>query len=443
VPLLSTSRKPQPTSSIDAIPTSVQGREGPPVTRSLEGGWWDRFLRQSVFHWLEPIKDGRIEIVDGSTTRLFGSGSLSSLAAKVQVHDPRFYRHVVLGGELGAAEAFIRGYWDCDDLVDLVRIFCRNSVVSQSGEKGLARLARPFRRVAHLLRRNTVSGSRRNIAQHYDLSNEFFALFLDDTMTYSCAIFEDPDSTLEEASEAKYDRICRKLDLGPQDNVLEIGCGWGGFAIHAATRYGCRVTATTISRRQRELASQRVREAGLKEQVVVMGEDYRRLRGVYDKLVSVEMIEAVGDRYFDTYFRTCNNLLKPDGMMLLQAITIADQNYETYRRSVDFIQRYVFPGGFLPSIEAISRSLTRSTDFRLFHLEDITPHYARTLELWRQRFHGNLAEIRQLGLPEDLLRIWEFYFGYCEGGFRERVIGTVQMLLTRSQCRRDALTPRL
>jgi cyclopropane-fatty-acyl-phospholipid synthase len=186
-----------------------------------------------------------------------------------------------------------------------------------------------------------------------------------------------------------------------------------------------------------------VREAGLEEQVVVLGEDYRRLRGVYDKLVSVEMIEAVGDRYFDAYFSVCNNLLKPDGMMLLQAITIADQSYETYRRSVDFIQRYVFPGGFLPSIEAISRSLTRSTDFRLFHLEDITPHYARTLELWRRRFHGNLAEIRQLGLPEDLLRIWDFYFCYCEGGFRERVIGTVQMLLTRSQCRRDAITPRL
>ena len=203
-------------------------------------------------------------------------------------------------------------------------------------------------------------------------------------MTYSCGIFERPDSTLEEAALAKYDRICRKLELGPKDHVLEIGCGWGGFAIYAARRFGCRVTATTISRRQHELATQRVREAGLQEQVTVLQEDYRHLRGVYDKLVSVEMIEAVGDKYFDTYFRACCNLLKPDGMMLLQAITIADQSYEAYRRSVDFIQQYVFPGGLLPSVEAICRSVTRSTDFRLFHLEDITPHYARTLAHWRR-----------------------------------------------------------
>jgi cyclopropane-fatty-acyl-phospholipid synthase len=242
-----------------------------------------------------------------------------------------------------------------------------------------------------LLRRNTIRGSRRNIAAHYDLGNEFFSSFLDETMDYSCGIFERPDSTLEEAAFAKHDRICRKLELGPEDHLLEIGCGWGGFAIHAARRCGCRVTATTISRRQHELATQRVREAGLDGQVKVVQEDYRHLRGVYDKLVSVEMIEAVGAKYFDTYFRVCCNLLKPKGMMLLQAITIADQSYEAYRRSVDFIQRYVFPGGLLPSVEAMCRSVTRATDFRLFHLEDITPHYAFTLAQWRQRFRANLS----------------------------------------------------
>jgi cyclopropane-fatty-acyl-phospholipid synthase len=361
----------------------------------------------------------------------------------VQVNDTRFYRHLALAGDLGGAEAFIRGYWDCDDLVSLVRIFCRNPGMPQSGTSWLALLAGPLRRLAQWLQSNTIRGSRRNAAAHYDLGNEFFAHFLDETMTYSCGIFEHPDSTLEEASLAKYERICRKLELGPEDHVLEIGCGWGGFAIYAARQSGCRVTATTISRRQHELATRRVREAGLQERVTLLSKDYRQLRGEYDKLVSVEMIEAVGARYLDTYFRACCNLLKPDGMLLLQAITIADQSYEAYRRGVDFIQRYVFPGGLLPSIEAICQSVSRSSDFRLFHLEDITPHYAQTLAHWRQRFHDNLAEIRKLGLPEDLMRIWEFYFCYCEGGFRERAIGNVQVLLTRPHCAREPILPPL
>jgi cyclopropane-fatty-acyl-phospholipid synthase len=438
VPLLSTPQDPPGKAAVDAgVPDGVAG------SQARRRGFWDRRLQQGVFRRLEQLRDGRIEIIDAGTRRSFGPGGPSGLQAEVRIHDPRFYRHLALGGNLGGAEAFIRNYWDCDDLVSLVRIFCRNGVVSQSGDPWRARLAAPFRRVAHLLRRNTVRGSRRNIAAHYDLSNEFFAYFLDETMTYSCGIFERPESTLEEASLAKYDRICRKLELGPNDHVLEIGCGWGGFAIYAARRFGCRVTATTISRRQHELATRRVRDAGLQDQVRVLQDDYRHLRGVHDKLVSIEMIEAVGDKYFDTYFRACCNLLKPEGMMLLQAITIADQTYEDYRRSVDFIQQYVFPGGLLPSIEAVCRSVTRSTDFRLFHLEDITPHYATTLAHWRQRFHKNLVQIRKLGLPEDLLRIWEFYFCYCEGGFRERVIGDVQMLLTRPECRRDPLLPAL
>ena len=438
MPLLSTPPDAPGNTAVDAATPDTK-----PESLPAEPGFWARLLRRGVFQRLEQIQDGRIEILEGGTRHSFGPGGPSELRSEIRVLDPWFYKQLALGGNLGGAEAFIRNYWDCDDLVSLVRIFCRNGVVSQRGSRGWARLAAPFQRAAHLLRSNTIRGSRRNIAAHYDLSNEFFAHFLDETMTYSCGIFEQPESTMEEASLAKYDRICRKLELSSDDHVLEIGCGWGGFAIYAARHFGCRVSATTISRRQFELATHRVREAGLQEQVQVLQEDYRHLRGVHDKLVSIEMIEAVGHKYFDTYFRACCNLLKPDGMMLLQAITIADQNYEAYRRSVDFIQRYVFPGGLLPSVEAICRSVTRSTDFRLFHLEDITPHYAQTLAHWRRRFHANLAKIQQLDLPEDLLRIWEFYFCYCEGAFRERVIGDVQMLLTRPQCRRESILPPL
>jgi len=410
-----------------------------PASCPRSAGFLDGLLRRGVFGRLEQLRDGRIVLEEEGGRRAFGPGGPAGLAATVSVRDPRFYRRLALGGSLGAAEAFIRGYWDCDDLVGLVRIFCRNPTLSGGVDRGLARLGSPLRRLAHHLRRNTTRGSRRNIAAHYDLGNEFFTRFLDDTMTYSCGIFERPGSSLEEASTAKYERICRKLQLGPEDHVVEIGCGWGGFAVHAAGRYGCRVTATTISQRQHEWAERCVREAGLQDRITLLMEDYRRLRGIFDKLVSIEMIEAVGNEYFDTYFRACCNLLKPDGQMLLQAITIADQQYETYRRGVDFIQRYVFPGGMLPSVEAICRSVARATDFRLFHLEDITPHYAETLRHWRERFHANLDEIRRMGLPEELLRIWEFYFCYCEGGFRERAIGDVQMLLTRRECRRESI----
>jgi cyclopropane-fatty-acyl-phospholipid synthase len=403
----------------------------------------DKILRRMVWRRLENLANGRLMIEDGVDRRTFGSTSDDSLTATVRVCDPRFYWHLVLGGSLGAAEAYIRGYWACDNLVGLVRIFCRNASVSTDLERGPARLLSPLQRIAHLLRRNTTSGSRRNIAAHYDLSNEFFSLFLDETMAYSCAIFPRAESTLFEASVAKFDRICRKLELTPYDHLLEIGSGWGGFAIHAAQRYGCRVTTTTISPRQYEFTRKQIEAAGLGEKVTVLCEDYRKLTGSYDKLVSIEMIEAVGHEYFDTYFRVCSDHLKPDGMMLLQAIVIPDQRYDRYRRSADFIQRYIFPGGCLPSIGAVCRSLGRATDLRLFHLEDITPHYAETLAQWRQRFGTNLEQIADLGFSAEFLRTWEFYFCYSEGGFRERVIGDVQILLTKPECRRAAIVPPL
>jgi cyclopropane-fatty-acyl-phospholipid synthase len=260
---------------------------------------------------------------------------------------------------------------------------------------------------------------------------------------YSAAIFERPEASLAEASRAKLERVCRKLDLRPQDHLLEIGTGWGGLALHAAGRYGCRVTTTTLSAEQCRLARERIAAAGLAGRVTVLLEDYRDLRGRYDKLVSIEMVEAVGCEHFDTYFGRCSALLDPRGMMLLQAITIADQRYEVARRSVDFIQQHVFPGGCLPSVAAIAGSVARATDLRVFHLEDIGPHYATTLRHWRQRFRANLDRIRALGYADELLRMWELYLCYCEGGFSERLLGNVQVLLVKPGCTRQALVPAL
>lgn len=401
-----------------------------------------RLARQAVLARLRRLRDGHITLIEGNEQWTFGAPSQDcNLATTVVVHDPRFYSNIAFGGDIGAGEAYIDGYWSCDDLTTLVRILLRNRETLDGMTKGLARLTTPLRKLFHCLHRNTKAGSQRNIAAHYDLGNDFFALFLDETLTYSCGIFERPESTLREASLAKIERICRKLQLLPTDHVLEIGTGWGSFAIHAARQYGCRVTTTTISPQQYELARQRVAAAGVAERVTVLLKDYRDLNGHYDKLVSIEMIEAVGHAYYDRYFRCCSNLLKPNGMMLLQAITIADQQYERAKRSVDFIQRYIFPGSCIPSVTAICQSLTRATDLRVFHLEDITPHYATTLRCWRERFFANLSRVRALGYPEAFIRMWEFYLCYCEGGFRERAIGDVQMLLTKPLCRREPILP--
>jgi cyclopropane-fatty-acyl-phospholipid synthase len=306
-------------------------------------------------------------------------------------------------------------------------------------EKGLARLAAPVNRLLHFLNRNTRRGSRENILVHYDLGNDFYELFLDETLTYSCGIFESEQSSLKEASIAKYDRICRKLKLGRGDHVLEIGTGWGGFAIHAARHYDCRVTTTTISDNQHQLAAERFAAAGLSEKITLLKQDYRDLTGQFDKLVSIEMIEAVGHHYLETFFQVCSRLLKPDGMFLLQAITIRDQVFEKHKRSVDFIKRFIFPGSCIPSITAINYSIARATDLKLVHLEDITPHYARTLREWRRRFFANIDQVRKLGFSESFIRMWEYYLCYCEGGFTERYIGDVQALFAKPLSRTDPL----
>jgi cyclopropane-fatty-acyl-phospholipid synthase len=313
--------------------------------------------------------------------------------------------------------------------VALIRIFARNQETFTPTERRVANALRPFKRLYHYLRHNSPAGSRRNIAAHYDLGEQFYALFLDPTMTYSCGIFPSSDATLEEASREKLDRICRKLELGPEDHVLEIGTGWGSFAQHAAEVYGCRVTTTTISKRQHEYATRRMAARGLEGRVTVLSTDYRQLTGVYDKLVAIEMIEAVGHRYLPTFLATCERLLKPEGLAALQAITIAEEHYERYRRSVDFIQHYVFPGSCLISMDHFRESLKRSTRLDLAGCEDITPHYARTLRAWRERFMARREEVHALGFPEPFLRLWEYYLAYCEAGFLEERIGDVQLLL--------------
>ena len=394
-------------------------------------GWLDRLARRAVRARLQALQNGSVILIDGGKPSLFGAQDDSPWAT-VRVHDPRFYTEIAFGGSVGAGEAYMRGYWSCDDLTALVRIMLRNRELLDGMETGLARASAPALKAFHWLRRNTRRGSRRNIGAHYDLGNALFALMLDETMMYSCGIFEHEDSTLYDASVAKNERICRKLELTPGDHLLEIGTGWGGFAIHAARHYGCRVTTTTISEEQYALALERIEKAGLSGRITVLLEDYRNLKGRYDKLVSIEMIEAVGHAYYDAYFKTCGELLKPKGRMLLQAITIADQQYERAKRSVDFIQRYIFPGSCIPSVTALCNAITRASDMRLSHLEDIGLHYATTLRHWRQRFFANIDRVRALGYPERFIRMWEFYLCYCEGGFAERAISDVHILLTRS-----------
>lgn len=400
------------------------------------GDWLARLGRSLVLARLRQLHTGTLTLIEGPTRHTFGHGLPQ---VELTVRHPAFYADLAFGGSVGAGESYMAGAWSCSDLTGLVRLMVRNQDVLDGMEGSWARLTSPVRRALHWLNRNSRSGSRRNVAAHYDLGNDFFRLMLDDTLMYSCGIFATPETPLREASLAKLDAICRKLDLKPTDHVLEIGTGWGGFALHAARHYGCRVTTTTISRNQYELARERIVEAGLAHRITLLLEDYRDLAGQYDKLVSIEMIEAVGHQYFDTYFAQCARLLKPEGQMLLQAITITDQRYDSARRSVDFIKRYIFPGCTIPSVTAMLDSLTRASDLRLFHLEDIGPHYATTLAHWRANFFANVERVRAMGYPESFIRMWEFYLCYCEGGFAERALGDVQMLLVKPGCRRPPL----
>ena len=407
-------------------------------------GWLDRISRRGLLKILARIELGEILLEDNTEKHSFGQATDDfPLAAVVSVHDPLFYRMVLTGGNIGAGESYMAGFWTTDDLTRVIRIILRNQMVMTKMDTGWSRITAPLNKLFHMLRRNDRRGSRKNITAHYDLGNDFYGLFLDDTWTYSSGIFESNTSSLAEASIAKYDRICRKLNLTARDHILEIGTGWGGFAIHAATHYGCRVTTTTISEQQYELALQRIEMAGMSDRVELLKQDYRDLKGRYDKLVSIEMIEAVGHQYYTDFFNVCSNLLKPDGMMAIQAITIGDHVYDQHKLSVDFIKRYIFPGSCIPSITALHRAMAKSSDLRLFHMEDITPHYATTLRLWRERFFDNIEKVRSLGYPETFVRMWDFYLSYCEAGFAERYIGDVQMVFTKPLCRQEPILAKI
>jgi cyclopropane-fatty-acyl-phospholipid synthase len=408
------------------------------LTRPANPTLLARLGRKLVLGQLRQFEHGELRLVEpDGREQVFGRRHAGfDLGCTLYFDHPQVYADAAFGGTVGAGEAYIRGLWRCDDLVTLVRIFVANRQQMNRIDSGRSLISRPLLRLFHFANRNSKHGSARNIAAHYDLGNDLYRLMLDDTMAYSCAIFPRADSSLAEGSEAKFDAACRKLDLKPTDHVLEIGTGWGGFAIHAAQRYGCRVTTATLSKSQADFAVRKIESLNLSDRITVLLQDYRDLSGQYDKIASIEMVEAVGAPYLDGYFRHCSRLLKPDGAMLLQAITIQDQFYEQALKSVDFIQRYVFPGSFIPSVQALSKSLARATDFKIFHLEDIGPHYARTLRLWRERFFRNLAAVRELGYSDSFVRLWEYYLCYCEGGFVERQLGTVQMLLTKPACRR-------
>jgi cyclopropane-fatty-acyl-phospholipid synthase len=390
----------------------------------------DALSRTAVGTALSRVSSGQIEVIEGGRTRSYGPEE-SDLRATVTIHDPAAWRGP-LRGSVGLGETYVDGLWETDDLVALIQIAARELRDLDGVRGAVARPRAALHRLRNLVPENTRNGSRQNISAHYDLGNDLFAAFLDERMMYSCAYFADEQVTLEGAQVAKLDRICDRLELSPDNHLLEIGTGWGGLAIHAANRSGCRVTTTTISRAQHELATQRVREAGLEEQVTVLLQDYRDLDGRYDRLVSVEMIEAVGWQYFDEYFRRCDELLTDDGAMLLQAITIDDRIYEVEKASKSFANTHVFPGGCLPSEGLIASSLARVTSMRQVWIDDITAHYPPTLASWRERFFEAWDKLRQAGgYDERFRRLWDFYLSSSEAGFRERRIGDVQALFAK------------
>lgn len=381
---------------------------------------------------LQNLKGGRLTLVENHRLSVYGEESPDGLEAMIEIHSPGFYRAAVFGGEIGFGEAYMDGAWSSPDLTSLVRLAVRNLGLIDGSNSLFSLLKRTIARLEHLSRRNTVEGSRGNIRAHYDLSNEFFALFLDKSMMYSAALWEREDDSLEQAQWNKLERICRVLRLNEDDHLLEIGTGWGAFAIHAASRYGCRVTTTTISRRQYDLARQRIDAAGLADRVTLLLEDYRHLQGAFTKGVSIEMFEAVGLDHYDEYFNTFNRLIAPGGAILLQTITMNDRHFPSYQRSPDWIQKYIFPGGELSSVIEIQKSLARTGHYRLKDLSDFGVHYAWTLREWRRRFHDRIAEVRKLGFDQRFERMWDYYLGYCEGAFLERYIGVAQLLLVHA-----------
>lgn len=391
-------------------------------------------VRPVVLRLLSMLSQNRLTIHDDGEVFEFGAAK-GGIHAEVYVRSPLAYQLMATKGILGAGEAYILGYWDTKDLVSTVRFFCSNMPTMKSINRRRSLWNSVVNFGINAMSRNSLVGSKRNIVAHYDLSNEFFQTMLDSKMMYSSAIYNEQHQDLESASTYKLKHVCERLSLSPADHLLEIGCGWGGLAIYAAKHYGCKVTAVTISDEQFGYAQQAIEQQGLSDKITLLNQDYRTLTGKYDKLVSIEMIEAVGHKYHDVYFKQCSDLLKPNGKLLIQAITIADQRYTAYRQSVDFIQRYIFPGGCLPSLSVINEKFSSKTDMQVVGVEDITKSYALTIHEWRDRFLHAYESIKAMGFDKRFMRMWDFYLAYCEGAFEERAISTVQVLAAKPGCK--------
>jgi len=397
---------------------------------STTGTALDRRVRQTVLSRLSGIQNACLHIIDRHEKFTIGDES-AELIATIEVHDSRFWRLLASGGSLGAGEAYMYGLWESDDLTNVIRVLARNRSVLPSLESNRNWFGKLALKLWHRNTRNSLTGSRKNIAAHYDLSNNFFKLWLDESMTYSSGWYQQPDWTLEQAQQAKLEKICQQLDLQPHHHVLEIGTGWGGFAIYAAAKYGCEITTTTISQAQYQEALTRIREAGLTGKIHLLCEDYRELFGEYDRVVSIEMVEAVGHDYVDLYFQKIASLLKDDGQALIQAITIEDHRYESAIKSVDFIKRYIFPGSFIPSLSRLQQAI-KTTDMQVNDVFEIGQSYALTLAAWRERFIAHLDEVSEQGFNQSFIKMWLFYLCYCEGGFAEGALDDVQMHVCKS-----------
>ena len=394
-----------------------------------QANWLDKRCRSLVFSVLAKIDYGQIELVDNGQRFLFPElAENKSLLGRINIHDTSVYRDFVKGGSIGAAEAYIAGKWSSPDLTAVIRIFARAQQQTDALEQKKPWLTKLKYALLHRSNRNSQAGSKKNILAHYVLGNELYSRFLDPQMMYSSAIYPQEEATLAEAQQHKLLTICQRLELKASDHLLEIGTGWGGLAIYAAQHYGCKVTTTTISDAQHAYAKQRIEELGLTEQITLLKKDYRDLTGEYDKLVSIEMIEAVGFEYLPSFFQQCNQRLKPGGKLLIQSITIADQRFDYYKHNVDFIQRYIFPGGFLPSVTVLTQNLTQHTELVTESISDIGLDYAKTLAHWREAFLNAWSELTQFGYDEKFKRLWLYYFAYCEGAFLERSTSTVHLL---------------
>ncbi len=401
------------------------------VTHSSKTGKRYSASRRIIFTLLGQIQGAGLRISDPHLGERFFGDAQAALQAEVHVRHTRAYRRVLLGGSIAAAESYMDGEWDTPDLTAVIQVLAENMAVTDRLEARLSWLTTPLNKLIHRLRRNSVRQARRNISAHYDLGNDFYRAFLDPSMQYSSAWFQTPELSLAQAQEAKLHRLCQQLALQPGDHLLEIGTGWGALAEFAAREYGCRVTTTTISQEQYQFACQRIADAGLSERVTVLCEDYRTLQGQYDKLVSVEMVEAVGRHYIPLFIQRCQQLIRPGGRLVLQAITISPERYEIYARGVDFIQRYIFPGGFLPSTALLEQTLSENSDYRVEDVFEIGSDYARTLRTWRQSFDHAWPQLESAQFDRRFRRMWLFYLCYCEAGFLARTIGTIQLTAVR------------